>query len=171
MLATIDQREVYTDTKSFAAALKYILRQDPDVVLVGEMRDAETISAALTAAETGHLVFATLHTNDAVQTIDRIIDAFPPDQQAQIRAQIAASLQVVVSQRLLLAKSGAGRVPAFEIMVGTPAIRNLIRDNRMHQALGMMESSRSVGMVTMDRALQDLIEVERSLEAVDMRTT
>ena len=121
------------------------------------MRDAETISAALTAAETGHLVFATLHTNDAVQTIDRIIDAFPPDQQAQIRAQIAASLQVVVSQRLLLSKSGAGRVPAFEIMVGTPAIRNLIRDNRMHQALGMMESSRSVGMVTMDRALQDLI--------------
>ena len=157
ILATIDQREVYTDTKSFAAALKYILRQDPDVVLVGEMRDAETISAALTAAETGHLVFATLHTNDAVQTIDRIIDAFPPDQQAQIRAQIAASLQVVVSQRLLLAKSGAGRVPAFEIMVGTPAIRNLIRDNRMHQVLGMMESSRSVGMVTMDKALQDLI--------------
>jgi twitching motility protein PilT len=157
ILATIDQREVYTDTKSFAAALKYILRQDPDVVLVGEMRDAETISAALTAAETGHLVFATLHTNDAVQTIDRIIDAFPADQQAQIRAQIASSIQVVVSQRLLLGKSGVGRVPAFEIMVGTPAIRNLIRDNRMHQALGMMESSRSAGMVTMDRALQDLI--------------
>ncbi len=157
VLATIDQREVFNDTKSFAAALKYILRQDPDVVLVGEMRDRETISAALTAAETGHLVFATLHTNDAVQTIDRIIDAFPSDQQAQVRAQLAASLQVIVSQRLLLAKSGVGRVPAFEVMVGTPAIRNLIRDNRMHQALGMMESSRSAGMVTMDRALQDLI--------------
>ncbi len=155
--STIDQREVFTDTKSFAAALKYILRQDPDVVLVGEMRDRETISSALTAAETGHLVFATLHTNDAVQTIDRIIDAFPADQQDQVRAQLAASIQVVISQRLLLSKAGGGRVPAFEIMVGTPAIRNLIRDNRMHQALGMMESSRSVGMVTMDRALQDLI--------------
>jgi twitching motility protein PilT len=121
------------------------------------MRDRETISAALTAAETGHLVFATLHTNDAVQTIDRIIDAFPSDQQAQVRAQIAASLQVIISQRLMLSKSGGGRVPAFEVMVGTPAIRNLIRDNRMHQALGVMESSRNSGMVTMDRALQDLI--------------
>ena len=155
--STVDQREVFTDTKSFASALKYILRQDPDVVLVGEMRDRETISAALTAAETGHLVFATLHTNDAVQTIDRIIDAFPSDQQAQVRAQIAASLQVIISQRLMLSKSGGGRVPAFEVMVGTPAIRNLIRDNRMHQALGVMESSRNSGMVTMDRALQDLI--------------
>ena len=157
MRSTIDQREVHADTKSFASALKYILRQDPDVVLVGEMRDQETIGAALTAAETGHLVFATLHTNDAVQTVDRIIDVFPSGQQDQIRAQLAASLQVVISQRLILAKDGMSRVPVFEVMVGTSAIQNLIRDNKMHQALGMMESSRSAGMVTMDRSLQDLV--------------
>lgn len=155
ILSTIDQREVYADTKSFASALKYILRQDPDVILVGEMRDQETISAALTAAETGHLVFATLHTNDATQTIDRIIDVFPSAQQDQVRSQLAASLQVVISQRLLRKKGNTGRMPVFEIMVGNNAIRNMIRDNKMHQALGAMEAGRSDGMVTMDRALQD----------------
>ena len=155
--STVDQREVYTDTKSFSAALKYVLRQDPDVILVGEMRDQETIAAALTAAETGHLVFATLHTNDAVQTIDRIIDVFPAHQQEQIRAQLAAALQVVISQRLLVTRNGRTRVPAFEIMVGTQAIRNMIRDNKMHQAQGVMEASKSAGMITMDRALQDLL--------------
>lgn len=154
--STIDQREVYSDTKSFANALKYILRQDPDVILVGEMRDYETVAAALTAAETGHLVFATLHTNDAVQTIDRIIDVFPAHQQEQVRSQLAASLQVVISQRLLVSISGEGRVPAFEIMIGTKAIQALIRDNKMHQAQGMMEASKSLGMITMDRSLQDL---------------
>lgn len=156
--STVDQREVYADTKSFSAALKYILRQDPDVILVGEMRDQETIAAALTAAETGHLVFATLHTNDAVQTIDRIIDVFPAHQQEQIRAQLAACLQVVISQRLLVTKNGRTRVPAFEIMVGTHAIRNMIRDNKMHQAHGVMEASKAAGMVTMDRAIQDLLQ-------------
>jgi twitching motility protein PilT len=157
VLATIDQREVYSDTIGFASALKYILRQDPDVVLVGEMRDQETIAAALTASETGHLVFATLHTNDAVQTVDRIIDVFPSHQQDQIRSQLAASLVAVISQRLLRRKEGKGRIPAFEIMVGSTAIRTMIRDNKMHQALGMMEASRNEGMVTMDRSLRDLL--------------
>jgi twitching motility protein PilT len=159
--ATIDQREVLSDTKSYASALKYILRQDPDVVLVGEMRDQETIAAALTAAETGHLVFATLHTNDAVQTIDRIIDVFPSGQQDQIRSQLAASLEAVISQRLLLSKDGESRVPAFEVMIGTVAIRNLIRDNRMHQALGVMQSSGKIGMVTMDASLQELVKTSQ----------
>ncbi len=158
IMATIDQREVFADTLSFSAALKYILRQDPDVVLVGEMRDLETIQSALTAAETGHLVIATLHTNDAVQSIDRMIDVFPAHQQAQIRSQLAASLQAVVSQRLLGRASGDGRIAAFEVMIGTNAIRNLIRENKMHQALGMMEASKTEGMITMDRALADLLE-------------
>jgi pilus retraction protein PilT len=156
ILATIDQREVFSDTKSFGSALKYILRQDPDVILVGEMRDQETISAALTAAETGHLVFATLHTNNAVQTINRIIDVFPSHQQEQIRAQISSSLLAVFSQRLLRKKNGRGRIPAFEIMIGSNAICNMIRENKMHQALGMMEASKEAGMITMDRALRDL---------------
>ena len=137
-MATIDQREVQSDTKSFAKALKYILRQDPDVILIGEMRDQETISAALTAAETGHLVFATLHTNDAVQTIDRIVDVFPAFQQDQIRSQLAASLLAVISQRLLQNGEYTSRIPAFEIMLGSNAIRNLIRENKMHQALSVM---------------------------------
>ena len=157
ILATIDQRELHADTKSFASALKYILRQDPDVILVGEMRDQETIAAALTAAETGHLVFATLHTNDAVQTIDRIIDVFPAHQQDQIRTQLAASLQAVISQRLLLAVGGK-RVAAFEVMVGTNAICNLIRERKMHQAIGMMEASKNVGMITMDASIYKLFE-------------
>ena len=167
MQATIDQRELHADTKSFASALKYILRQDPDVILVGEMRDQETISAALTAAETGHLVFATLHTNDAVQTIDRIIDVFPAHQQSQVRTQLAASLQAVVSQRLVLGSSGK-RHGAFEVMVGSIAICNLIRENKMHQALGMMETSKSMGMITMDASIHKLftdgvIEKEEAL--------
>ncbi|MCA9563781.1 MAG: PilT/PilU family type 4a pilus ATPase, partial [Myxococcales bacterium] len=157
-MSTIDQREVFADTRSFSAALKYILRQDPDVILVGEMRDLETVHAALTAAETGHLVLATLHTNDAVQTIDRIVDVFPSHQQTQARSQLAASLVAVVSQRLLPRADGTGRVPAFEIMMATTAIRTLIRDNKMHQAFSVMESSRKDGMVTMDWSLKELYE-------------
>ena len=155
--ATVDQRELYADTQSFAAALKFILRQDPDVILVGEMRDFETISAVLTAAETGHLVLATLHSNDAVQAIDRIVDVFNSHQQGQARAQLASSLLGVVSQRLL-PKRGGGLVPAFELMVATPAIRNLIRESKLHQARGTMEASRRDGMCTMDMALRDLYE-------------
>jgi twitching motility protein PilT len=125
--------------------------------MIGEMRDFETVSAALTAAETGHLVLATLHTNDAVQTIDRIIDVFPPHQQAQARSQLAASLIGVVSQRLLMHAKGAGRLAAFEIMVATAAIRTLIRDNKMHQALGLMQAGSGSGMQTMDAALEVLV--------------
>jgi pilus retraction protein PilT len=156
--ATVDQREVHADTQSFAGALRFILRQDPDVILVGEMRDLETVSAVLTAAETGHLVLATLHSNDAIQTIDRVVDVFPAHQQRQARSQLAASLLGVVSQRLLSRKDGPGRVPAFEVMVANPAIRNLIRENKMHQARSIMEGGRMGGMVTMDKALQDLYE-------------
>ncbi|MBN1336384.1 MAG: PilT/PilU family type 4a pilus ATPase [Deltaproteobacteria bacterium] len=157
VLATVDQREVHADTRSFAAALKYILRQDPDVILVGEMRDVETISAAITAAETGHLVLSTLHTNDAVQTVDRIVDVFPSHQQPQVRTQLAACLLGVASQRLLKAREGNRRVAVFEILAANAAIRNLIRENKMHQAYGIMEASRRDGSVTMDAALQDLV--------------
>jgi twitching motility protein PilT len=156
--ATVDQREVYEDTKSFSAALKFILRQDPDVILVGEMRDLETIGAVLTAAETGHLVLATMHSNDCVQAVDRIIDVYPSHQQSQARAQLSSSLLGVVSQRLLPRADGNGRVASFEIMVATSAIRNLIRENKMHQALGTMEASRRDGMNTMDFALKRLVE-------------
>jgi twitching motility protein PilT len=154
-LATIDQREVNADTKSFASALKYVLRQDPDVILVGEMRDLETIHAALTAAETGHLVFATLHTNDAIQAIDRIIDVFPPAQQAQVRTQLSSALLGIVSQRLL-PKRGGGRVAAYEVMIATAAIKNLIREAKMHQALGLMEASSRDGCQTLDQHVQQL---------------
>jgi pilus retraction protein PilT len=154
--ATIDQREVGADTTSFAAALKYVLRQDPDVILVGEMRDLETISAAITAAETGHLVLATLHTNDAVGAIDRIVDVFPEHAQAQVRPQLAAALLGVVSQRLL-PRVGGGRIGAFEVLVATPAIRTMVRDNKMHQAQSSMETGMADGMVTMDRALRELV--------------
>lgn len=156
-LSTVDQREVSADTKSFAAALKFILRQDPDVILVGEMRDAETIGAALTAAETGHLVLATLHSNDAAQAMDRIIDVFPASQQSQARSQLASSLLGVVSQRLLMRKDGAGRTGVFEVLVGTPAIRTLIRDNKLHQLATIMETSRRDGMMTMDTALKEAV--------------
>ena len=156
--ATVDQREVHADTHSFAAALKYVLRQDPDVILVGEMRNVESIAAALTAAETGHLVLATLHSNDAMQAIDRIVDVFPSHQQSQARTQLAACLVGICSQRLLPRKEGEGRVPAFEVMVATPAMRNLIRENKLHQARSIMESSRRDGMVTLDNALKKLYE-------------
>jgi twitching motility protein PilT len=152
----VDQREVNTDTESFAGALKYVLRQDPDVILIGEMRDLETISAALTVAETGHLVLATLHTNNAPQSIDRIIDVFPPYQQSQIRAQLASSLLAVVAQQLLIQSDKKGRVLAVEVMVNTPAIGSLIRENKTHQLHGQMETSMKDGMITMDRALKDL---------------
>lgn len=159
-LATVDQREVYADTHSFKAALKYVLRQDPDVILVGEMRDLETIQAAITAAETGHLVLATLHTNDAISAVDRIIDVFPTHQQAQVRSQLSAALLGVISQRLL-PRIGGGRVAAFEVLIATPGIRTLIRDNKMHQALSAMEAGMGEGMVTMDRALRELVAHEQ----------
>ena len=158
IVASVDQREVYADTKSFAAALKYILRQDPDVILVGEMRDLETISNALTAAETGHLVLATLHSNDALQAIDRVIDVFPAHQQGQVRSQLANALVGVVSQRLIPRKDGRGRVPVFETMMATSAIRALIREDKMHQARSIMETSRRDGMMTMDYALNEVYE-------------
>jgi twitching motility protein PilT len=155
--ATVEQREVAADTASFAAALKYILRQDPDVILVGEMRDPDTISAALTAAETGHLVFSTLHANDAPATIDRIVDAFPPHQQAQVRTQLSLALLAVVAQRLVVRADGRGRVAAFEVMVATPAVRNLIRENKLHQLPSTIETGASAGMVTLDRSLAELV--------------
>ncbi|MBM4367841.1 MAG: PilT/PilU family type 4a pilus ATPase [Deltaproteobacteria bacterium] len=160
-LATIDQREVGADTAGYAAALKYILRQDPDVVLVGEMRDPETIAAALTAAETGHLVLATLHANDAPQTVDRIVDAFPSHQQDQARAQLSACLLGVISQRLLPHRSGVGRTAVFEVMLGSPAVRTLIRDDKLHQLHNTMETARREGMVTMDHALKEAYEAGR----------
>ncbi len=156
--AVIEQREVNADTKSFHAALKYVLRQDPDVILIGEMRDTETISAALTAAETGHLVFATLHTNDATQTVDRIIDVFPADRQDQVRTQLSACLEAIVAQRLLPRRDGNGRVAGFEVLLGTTAVRAIIRDKRTHQLKGTMETAAREGMVTMDRALKNLLD-------------
>jgi pilus retraction protein PilT len=157
-VATVDQREVYADTTSFAAALKYVLRQDPDVILVGELRDLETTSAAITAAETGHLVLGTMHTNDATSVVDRIIDVFHSHQQAQVRSQLAAALLGVVSQRLLPRADGSGRVAAFEVMVATMAIRTMIRDNKMHQAPSVMETNKHEGMTTLDRSLASLYE-------------
>ncbi|HWM33312.1 MAG TPA: type IV pilus twitching motility protein PilT [Pseudolysinimonas sp.] len=155
--ALINQREVGSDTHSFSAALKHVLRQDPDVILVGEMRDLETISVALTAAETGHLVFATLHTQDAAQTIDRIIDVYPAHQQDQIRTQLAATLQGVVSQTLVPRAAGAGRVIATEVLITTPAISNLIREGKAHQITSSMQAGRALGMHTMDQHLADLV--------------
>ncbi|MFN8035986.1 MAG: PilT/PilU family type 4a pilus ATPase [Acidimicrobiia bacterium] len=155
--AIVNQREVGEDTHSFANALKHVLRQDPDVILVGEMRDLETISTALTAAETGHLVFATLHTQDAPQSIDRMIDVFPSHQQQQIRVQLASSLQGIVTQQLITAANGAGRTVACEVLVATPAIRNLIRDAKVHQIYTLMQAGGKHGMVTMDQSLADLV--------------
>lgn len=156
LVSTIDQRQVEVDTLSFKSALKYALRQDPDVLVVGEMRDTETIASALTAAETGHLVLATLHTNDACQTVDRIVDVFPPHQQSQVRQQVAASLLAVVSQRLLPRADGEGRVAAFEMMIATPAIRNLIREGKTHQILNVIATSTGTGMRTLEKALTEL---------------
>jgi twitching motility protein PilT len=153
----VNQREIGTDTTSFKAALKYILRQDPDVVLVGEMRDLETIEAALTTAETGHLCFATLHTNSAVQTINRIIDVFPSNQQSQIRTQLSFVLEGVVSQTLLPHASGRGRVPAVEVMIPNAAIRNLIREDKVHQLYSQMQIGQGKsGMQTMNQTLASL---------------
>lgn len=155
--SVISQREVGSDTFSFAEALRRVLRQDPDVVLVGELRDLETIATALTAAETGHLVFATLHTLDAPSTIDRIIDVFPPTQQEQIRIQLAASLQGVVTQQLVPTEDGQGRVVAAEVLVGTPAIQNLIRGAKTHQIYSLMQTGGQFGMQTMDQSLALLV--------------
>src|SRR5215467_8978021 len=152
----VNQRELGVHTLSFANALKSALREDPDIILVGEMRDLETIQLALTAAETGHLVFGTLHTSSAPKTIDRIIDAFPPNQQAQIRAQFAESIEAVITQTLLKKKSG-GRAAALEILTGTTAVRNLIREGKIHQIPGTMQVSQKDGMQTMDMALQNLV--------------
>jgi twitching motility protein PilT len=152
----VNQREVGTDTKSFAAALKYALRQDPDVVLVGEMRDLETIQAGLTIAETGHLAFATLHTNSAAETINRIIDVFPSHQQSQVRAQLAFVLEGVITQTLLPRAKGKGRVMACEIMICTPAIRALIRDDKVHQITSSMQAGKKFGMQTMNDSLYQL---------------
>ncbi|MBI5630270.1 MAG: type IV pilus twitching motility protein PilT [Elusimicrobia bacterium] len=151
------QREVGQNTKSFSAALKSALRQDPDVILVGEMRDLETISLAITAAETGHLCFGTLHTQDCPSTIDRIVDVFPPHQQAQIRVQLAMVLQGVVSQILLPRRDGQGRVAAREVMVMTPAISNLIREGKTHMIYGAIDTGAKHGMVPMDKSLADLV--------------
>src|ERR671937_960926 len=153
----VNQREIGPDATSFAEALKAALRQDPDVILVGEMRDMETIATALTAAETGHLVFATLHTQDAPQTIDRVIDVFPPSQQGQIRAQLAIGLQGVVTQTLLPTADGAGRCVAAEVLVPTPGVRNLIREGKTHQIYSLIQTGGEHGMQTMDASLAGLV--------------
>ncbi|BCB97264.1 twitching motility protein PilT [Dissulfurispira thermophila] len=153
----VNQREVNSDTLSFKNALKYLLRQDPDVVLIGEMRDLETIESAITTAETGHLTFATLHTNSAIQTINRIIDVFPPHQQEQIRTQLSFVLEGIISQKLLTRQDGQGRVLALEILVPTPAIRNLIREDKLHQIYSMMQTGQTrSGMQTMNQSLYEL---------------
>ncbi len=162
----LKQREVYSDTHSFAEALRHALRQDPNVIVVGEMRDLETISTTLTAAETGHLVLATLHTPDAPQTIERIIDVFPPHQQPQVRLQLADCLQGVVSQLLLPKANGHGRVLATEIMVATPGIRNLIREQEIEQIPTLMQTGSQYGMKTMDKSLKELYQ--RGLITLDM---
>src|SRR5213593_3959472 len=154
----VNQREVFSDTQSFKNALKYILRQDPDVVLVGEMRDLETIAAALTIAETGHLTLGTLHTNSCAQTINRIIDVFPTSQQSQVRAQLSLVLEGVLSQQLIATSDGRGRVMALEIMVITPAIRNLIREEKIHQIYSAMQAGQKFGMQTMNQSLLTLIQ-------------
>ncbi len=154
----VNHREVGTDTSSFARALKSALREDPDVILVGEMRDYETISLALTAAETGHLVFATLHSNSASKTIDRVIDVFPTGDKEMVRAMLASSLQGVVAQTLVRKADGQGRVGAFEILVGTNAVRNLIRENQIPQMYSMMQTGSRYGMVTMQDSIADLFE-------------
>jgi twitching motility protein PilT len=153
--ALVNQREVGQDTHSFPAALKYVLRQDPDVVLIGEMRDLETIQAALTIAETGHLTFATLHTNSCAQSVDRVIDVFPPHQQSQVRAQLALVLEAVFNQLLIPRKDGRGRVLGMEILIATPAIRNMIREEKVHQIYSAMQAGQKFGMQTMNQALAD----------------
>ena len=168
----VNQREVNQDTKSFGEALRHVLRQDPDVILVGEMRDLETISIALTSAETGHLVFATLHTQDAPQTIDRVIDVFPPYQQHQVRTQLANTLQGVVTQTLIPRRDGEGRVVACEILVPTPGVRNLIREGKNHQIYSAMQTGSKFGMQTMDAALAELVRKDEiSHEEAEKRSS
>ena len=168
----INQREVGSHTRSFAVALRSALREDPDVILVGELRDLETISLALTAAETGHLVFGTLHTNSAPETIDRIIDAYPHEQQAQVRTMLSTSLAAVVTQTLIRKERGPGRVAAHEVMIATSAVRNLIRENKLHQIPSIMQASKGEGMVLMDSAVRTLadkgvISRQRALSATN----
>jgi twitching motility protein PilT len=164
--AIVNQREVGEDTNSFSEALRRVLREDPDVILVGEMRDLETISMALTAAETGHLVFGTLHTQDAPQTIDRVVDVFPTNQQEQVRTMLSAALEGVVTQQLILNAEGTGRLAACEVMMCTPAIRNLIRSSKTHQIYSLMQTGASHGMQTMDQGLAKLVKEGRVTEAV-----
>jgi len=172
----IEQREVGADTPSFKAALRHVLRQDPDVIVLGEMRDLESISTAVSAAETGHLVLATLHTGDATQTIHRIIDAFPGEQQNQIRSQLIMSLHCVMSQRLIPRKDGRDRIAAAEVMIVTPAIRNLMRSSELSQIRNVIQTSSAEGMVTLDQSIQqlynqDLISYDDAMaRAVDART-
>jgi twitching motility protein PilT len=149
----VNQREINNDTKSFCDALKYVLRQDPDVILIGEMRDRETISSALTIAETGHLAMATLHTNSTFESINRIIDVFPPEQQNQVRSQLSFSLSGVITQQLIPRSGGRGRILCLEIMVCTPAIKAMIRDNKTHQIYGLLQAGQKYGMQTMNQAL------------------
>lgn len=157
--SVVNQREVGADTKSFKQALKYVLRQDPDVVLIGEMRDLETIEAALTVSETGHLAFGTLHTNSAVQTINRIVDVFPPHQQAQVRAQLSFVLEGILAQQLIPKASGTGRALSLEVLVPNPAIRNLIREDKVHQIYSTMQTGQSkFGMQTMNQSLIELYQ-------------
>jgi twitching motility protein PilT len=170
----IEQREVYEDALSFNEALRACFREDVDIILVGEMRDKETISTAITAAETGHIVMGTLHTNDAIQTVDRIIDTFPPYQQSQVRSQLASVLNGVVSQRLIK-KIGGGRIPALEILKNNAAVANIIRQNQIHQIGSVMETSQEEGMIVLEKYLADLIssgtietkEAERYVRDVD----
>ncbi|TBL80488.1 type IV pilus twitching motility protein PilT [Paenibacillus thalictri] len=167
----VNQREIGVDTNSFGTGLRAALRQDPDVILVGEMRDLETISTAITAAETGHLVFGTLHTADAPQTIDRVIDVFPPEAQQQIRVQLASVLLGVMAQRLLPTVDGNGRVAAIEVMVNTPAVANLIRSEKVHQVRSAMQTGKAQGMQTMEMSLRELLQqrkitVEAAKEAL-----
>jgi twitching motility protein PilT len=157
----VNQRELGADAKSFALALKAALRQDPDVILVGEMRDLETISTALTAAETGHLVFATLHTQDTAQTVDRIVDVFPPEQQGQVRVQLSVALQGIVTQQLLPRAEGQGRVCGTEVLVPTPAVRNLIREGKTHQLYSALQTGAMHGMQTMDASLAQLVREQK----------
>jgi twitching motility protein PilT len=154
----INQREIGTDSPSFALALRAALRQDPDVILIGEMRDLETIAIAMTAAETGHLVLASLHSANAAQTIERIIDVFPPHQQAQISIQLATTLQGIISQQLIPRSNGNGRVAACEVLVATPAIRNLIRENKIHQIYSSIQTGGNSGMITMEKSIKTLCQ-------------
>ena len=155
-MSMVNQREIGSDSLSFAYALRAALREDPDVILIGEMRDMETVSIAVQAAETGHLVLATLHTSDAAQTVDRIIDVFPPYQQQQVRTQLSLALQGIVAQQLLPRRDGSGRVVAVETMISTPATRNLIREGKSHQLLSVIQTGAKFGMQSMDSALRDL---------------